>query len=58
MMDFPVNVLEGRRRNQMLPLESCYAEPDLKINAADGSVIGVGDHVPDSGKLLVAEEVL
>ena len=56
-MDFSADVLEGRRRNQMLPLESGYAEPDLKIKTADGSEIGVGDHVRVTGKLLVTEEV-
>ena len=56
-LDFSAEVLEGRRRNQMIPLESGYMEEDLQIKAEDGSLIGVGDHVQITGELLVTEDV-
>ena len=56
-VDFSAEVMEGRRRNQMLPLESGYVEEDLQIKTADGSLVGVGDHVKVTGELLVTEDV-
>ena len=56
-LDCSAEVMEGRRRNQMLPLESGYVEGDLQIKTADGSVIGVGDHVWVTGELLVTQDV-
>jgi len=41
----------------MLHLESGYLKEDLKIMTADRSSIGVGDHVKETGTLLVTEEV-
>lgn len=56
-MEFSADVLEGRRRNHMVPLESGYLEEDLQIKTADGSFIGVGDHVNITGELLVSDNV-
>ena len=56
-LDFSAEVMQGRRRNQMQPLESGYVEEDLQIKTANGSMIGVGDHVRVTGELLVTEDV-
>ena len=55
--DFSADVREGRRRNQMIPLESGYLEKDLQIKTDEGSFIGAGDHVKITGELLVSENV-
>ena len=56
-LEFSIEVREGRIRNRMLHLKSGYLEEDLKIKTADGSYIGVGDHVKVTGTLLVTEDV-
>jgi hypothetical protein len=55
-LDFSAEVMQGRRRNQMQPLESGYLEEDLQIKTADGSIIGVGEHVRVTGELFVNED--
>jgi len=56
-LDFSAEVIEGKRKNQMLPMESGYLEKDLQIKTADGDIIGVGEHVTVTGELLVTENV-
>lgn len=56
-LELSVEVMEGWRKNRMIPLESGYLEEDLQIKTSDGSMIGVGDHVQVSGELLVTEDV-
>ncbi|MCB2209847.1 hypothetical protein KQH62_03030 [bacterium] len=57
VQDFSADVKEGNRRNQMKHLDSGYLESDLQIKTDDGSVVGVGEHVTVSGKMLVTEDV-
>lgn len=55
--EFSADLKEGNRRNQMNHLDSGYMESDLQIKTGDGTVVGVGEHVTISGKMLVSDEV-
>ncbi len=54
---FSAELKEGNRRNQMKHLNSGYMESDLQIKTDNGTIVGVGDHVIISGKMLVSDEV-
>lgn len=55
--EFSAELREGNRRNQMKHLDSGYMEEDLQIKANDGAIVGVGEHVTVSGKMLVSDEI-
>jgi hypothetical protein len=54
---FSADLVEGKRRNQMLPIDSGYLEQDLLIKTDSGEFVGVGEHVRVTGKLLVVDTV-
>ncbi len=56
-LSISAEVMEGKRKNHMLPLESGYTDADLQIKTADGDFVGVGEPVKITGELLVTESV-
>jgi hypothetical protein len=56
-LTFSADVVEGKRKNQMLPLERNFTDESVRITTASGEVIGINDPVIVTGKMLVAENV-
>lgn len=47
----------GTGNNQMLELPDNFSDSDFQVTAADGTKLGLGDHVQISGRMSVGQDV-
>ena len=55
---FNVDLIEGKGRNKVAPIDSSYEAEDLVIKTNDKTEVGLNDHIRVIGKISVSEDVI